>query len=34
MAKFREADVLSGKFTWPGAQPRILVNKAKGQEVN
>jgi predicted neuraminidase len=28
LAKFREEDVLAGKFQSPGAKPRILVNKA------
>ena len=30
MAKFREEDVLAGKFVSPDAKPRILVNKALG----
>jgi hypothetical protein len=30
MAKFREEDVLAGKFISPDDQPRILVNKALG----
>jgi hypothetical protein len=30
MAKFREEDVLAGKFISPDARPRILVNKALG----
>lgn len=30
MAKFREEDVLAGKFASPGAKPLILVNKATG----
>jgi len=29
LAKFREADVLGGKFASPGAKARILVNKAR-----
>ena len=28
LAKFREADVIAGRFTSPGAKPRMLVNKA------
>ncbi len=28
LAKFREEDVLAGKFQSPGAKPRMLVNKA------
>ncbi|MGB8168102.1 MAG: sialidase family protein [Chthoniobacteraceae bacterium] len=28
LAKFREDDVLAGKFVSPGAKPRMLVNKA------
>ncbi len=28
MAKFREEDVLAGKFQSPGARPRMLINKA------
>ncbi len=28
LAKFREEDVLAGKFTSPGSKPRMLVNKA------
>lgn len=30
MAKFREDDVIGGAFKSPGAQPRVLVNKASG----
>jgi inosine-uridine nucleoside N-ribohydrolase len=30
MAKFREEDVLAGKFVSPGAKPLILANKATG----
>jgi len=30
MARFREDDVLAGKFQSPGSEPRILVNKATG----
>lgn len=29
LAKFREEDVLAGRFASPGAQPRMLVNKAR-----
>src|SRR5205807_121474 len=28
LAKFREEDVVAGKFQSPGAKPRMLVNKA------
>lgn len=31
MAKFRESDVLAGKFESPGAQGKMLVNKASGE---
>jgi photosystem II stability/assembly factor-like uncharacterized protein len=30
MAKFREEDVLAGKFQSPGARAKMLVNKARG----
>lgn len=31
MARFCEADILSGQFGSPGAQARVLVNKARGK---
>lgn len=31
MAKFRDEDILAGEFRSPDAQPRILVNEARGQ---
>ena len=30
MARFREEDVLAGQFASPGAQAKMLVNKALG----
>jgi predicted neuraminidase len=30
LARFRESDVLAGRFAAPRARPRILVNKARG----